>query len=205
MKLRTILPLLLFAAIAAVPAQAKASDHAAFASVTAATIQPSAVQASYTTHATPDAPSQLPLAPLSLLGFAFAGATTAATRKMTLSRSYLFNGVTYGPGRNIEVPEDFPDLNDDGSVVHEEGSRAAQNAARARQGIAPAGTPIDNPAGTVSGKTLEELGRMSKPDLVALAEEKGVEVTREDGGDGEPLVSDYVTALSEPEESPAAE
>lgn len=41
-----------------------------------------------------------------------------------------------------------------------------------------------------------DLSGLSKRELVALAEERGIEVTRSDGGDGAPLRSDYEAALS---------
>lgn len=40
------------------------------------------------------------------------------------------------------------------------------------------------------------LDALTKDELVALAEERGVEVTRQDGEDAPPLKSDYVRALS---------
>lgn len=42
----------------------------------------------------------------------------------------------------------------------------------------------------------EDLSGLKKAELVALAEERGVEVERADGKDGSPLASDYVRALS---------
>lgn len=149
------------------------------------------------------APAKSPLGPLgsiSLLGFALAGATEAkklAARKLTLDRTYLFNDVLYGPGRNVEVPEGFPEIDDEGNVVHEPGSTAERNALRMRT-PAPAGTNALSDR-TVSGQSLEELQALSKEELVALAEELEVEVSRGDEGEGEPLKSDYVTALSAPQ------
>lgn len=45
-------------------------------------------------------------------------------------------------------------------------------------------------------RAAEDLSGLKKAELVALAEERGVEVERADGKDGSPLVSDYVRALS---------
>lgn len=41
-----------------------------------------------------------------------------------------------------------------------------------------------------------KLEDLTKAELIALAEERKVEVTRADGGDGDPLVEDYIRALS---------
>lgn len=56
----------------------------------------------------------------------------AKTKKVNLAGSYLFNGQTYGPGANVVVPADFPELDKAGDVKHPEGSKAAANQARAR-------------------------------------------------------------------------
>lgn len=42
----------------------------------------------------------------------------------------------------------------------------------------------------------DELEAMTKEDLVDLATDRGLTVTRGDGSDGEPLKADYVNALS---------
>jgi hypothetical protein len=86
--------------------------------------------------------------------------TTPKSRKMNLSKAYLFNGLTYGPGRDVDVPDDFPDIDDKGDVIFEEGSQAARNQARDRsmssppstggvntgEGQAPASEPAPPPA-----------------------------------------------------------
>lgn len=204
--IRFLSVLLLAVAVCAPPAHASPADSTISAvkdsSPTVAVAQVSAVEATYAVVSTPDAatsaPSKTPLIPIELMGFSLMGAVAATKgpRKITLTRSYILDGVTYGPGRNIEVPEHFPELTDDGDVIFEKGSKAERNAARGRQAPAPAGTPIQEPT-TVSGKTLEELGRLSSTEIVELAESLGLEVTREDGN--EPVFQDYVTALSAPE------
>lgn len=166
--------------------------------------QPS-VQASPASTTT--SPDVVPLAPLglSLVGIALMG----ATKKVTLPRTYLFDNQTYGPGTDIEVPEEFPDIDDNGDVIFEEGSAAAKNAARARtfssppntggvktgEEAAPAG-PNDATVRTVSGKTKAQLESMKVDELDALAVEVGVPVERGDGQEGDPLKADYVKALS---------
>lgn len=45
-------------------------------------------------------------------------------------------------------------------------------------------------------ETEVDLRTLRKIELVEMAEERGVEVTRADGEDGEPLKADYVRALS---------
>lgn len=145
------------------------------------------------------APAKSPLGPLgsmTMLGFALAGATEEKRKKLTLRRAYIFNGETYGPGRDVDVPGDFPELDNEGNVKHAEGSAAARNAARSRPHPIPAGTAPLEAKETVSGKTFEELSEMKKAELEDLAIESGVEVKRGDGSDGEPLVEDYVNALS---------
>lgn len=162
---------------------------------------PVSVSAAPALHA-PIAPAKSPLGPLgslSLLGFALAGATEEAkTKKVTLRRAYLFKGETHGPGRDVEVPDDFPELDESGNVKHPEGSLAAKNAARSRPQPIPAGTSAIDSGDTVSGKSFDELSTMKKAELEELAVESGISVEREDGGDGAPLVEDYVRALSAP-------
>jgi hypothetical protein len=179
-----------------------------------------------TIRATPDT---VPLGDLSgpanlTLAFAAAvGATTAAkgSKKVNLSQSYLFNGATYGPGNDIEVPGDFPDIDGEtGEPIHPEGSAAARNAATSRRvntrpmasppstGGVNTGEPATASGGiagsvgtgtTVSGKSQSELQAMDKADLISLADEKGVSVRRldDDGNeeDGEPRKADYVRDL----------
>lgn len=52
------------------------------------------------------------------------------------------------------------------------------------------------PSAGGSGLTTEQLDAMSKDELVAEAERRGLTVTRGDGGDGEPTKQDYYDALS---------
>jgi hypothetical protein len=127
-----------------------------------------------------------------------------ADNKQDLSQAYTFNGTTYGPGAGVTVPEDFPDVS-----KHEAAFKAAQDARARAAGdtLVPASMDTNadvatgepsHVANTVSGKTAEQLSEMTKPELVALAEEKGITVTRADGKDSEPLVEDYERALSAP-------
>jgi hypothetical protein len=156
-------------------------------------------------------PAPTPRVPLAeLLGLAAIVGATAPKKQRTanLARAYTFNGVTYGPGRDVSVPDDFPELDDNGDVNFPEGSRAAQNQARARSFASPPNTGGVNTgegqAGstlTVSGKSREELESMTKDELAALAGEKGITVVREDGEEGTPLKSDYVTQLSKSQAS----
>jgi hypothetical protein len=141
------------------------------------------------------------LAPLTLLGFALVGATektTSKTRKMNLSRSYLFDNQTFGPGADVVVPDDFPDIDGEtGDVIFPEGSKAAANQARARSFSTPpntGGVNTGSPAG--GGTPPSELEDMTKEELQEEAAKRGLTVTRGDGGDGEPLKADYVKALS---------
>lgn len=174
------------------------------------------------------APDSVPLSDLSgpvnlTLAFAAAvGATGAAkgTKKMNLSQAYLFAGTTYGPGPDVEVPEDFPEIDGEtGDVIHPEGSAAARNAATSRRvntrpqasppntggvNTGESGTPSTatgtGTGKTVSGKSQSELAAMDKADLIALADSKQVTVRRldDDGNeeDGEPRKADYVRDLS---------
>ena len=60
--------------------------------------------------------------------------------------------------------------------------------------VDPNGNPAEAPADAQADAP--DYGAMEKADLVALADERGLDVTRADGKDGDPLVSDYVRALS---------
>lgn len=137
-------------------------------------------------------------------------------RMVRLNGAYLFDGTTYGPTTADEpdgtwVPEDFPELDKDGVVIHEPGTAAARNAARNRDPRKPFSSPpntggvntgegITSNTATVSGKSAEELDSMTKADLEALAETSGIPVTRQDDEgnevEGEPLKADYIRALS---------
>lgn len=207
--LRTARMLLLLAVAVALPMRTVAAqqDHSVMT-----------VSAAPSVSALPS-PDRSPLAPLSLLGFALMGATAdkPKTKKMNLSRQYLFRGLTYGPGNGVEVPEEFPELDDQGDVVHPPGSAAERNARTSRRLNATGpntGGAVTGEAGTsgttatttgtgksVSGKTAEDLEAMDKGELIDLAA-KYPDVTVErldDSGsveDGEPLKRDYVRALS---------
>lgn len=161
-------------------------------------------------------PAHAPLAPngglFSAMALATTGAAAAAAaakqpaRKMNLSQSYIFEGETFGPGNDIDVPEGFPEIDGEtGAVVHPPGSTAARNAAASARinGVEVKTTNrVDSPSTgpglgvSVSGLNAEELEAMTKSDLEALAQEKGVTVTRGDGTDGTPLKEDYVAQLS---------
>lgn len=141
----------------------------------------------------------------SLVGFSVIGAT-AKTKKVNLPRDFIFNGVSYAAGRDVVVPDDFPDLDDNGDVQFPEGSRAAQNQSRTRSFGSPPSTggvetgqnTAPSSSATRSGKTIEELDAMTKADLEELSLSLGIDVTRGDGSGGEPLKQDYVDALSAP-------
>lgn len=160
------------------------------------------------------APNTLPFSLTALA--AVIGATAPKSKKVSLSQSYIFNGETFGPGNDVEVPDDFPDIDGEtGAVIHEEGSIAARNAAisrRANAGVAPqqglgAGavsgqgeTPAAPEGETVSGMNTEELEALTKDELMKVAEKQGVVVEREDG-DGSPLKADYVRVLGATKQS----
>lgn len=187
--MRSIRTLVVAMLVALVPAVAHASPVVAPHSVSAAVVQ----------AAPTPAPSPAPLAPLALLGFAVAGATKEVkTRKMDLSRSYLFNGQTYGPGKDVVVPDDFPEIDGEtGDVIWPEGTRAASNQARARSFSTPPNTGGVNTGEPQGGGTpASELEGMTKAELQEEAEKRGLTVTRGDGGDGEPRKEDYIKALS---------
>lgn len=56
---------------------------------------------------------------------------------------------------------------------------------------------IAKKTGTVSGKTVEELAEMTKPELVELAESLNIEVVNEKDDDKKPRIADYINALSQ--------
>lgn len=155
----------------------------------------------------PVVPNSLPFSAMALAttGAAAAGAA-AKTRKLNLSQSYIFNGETFGPGNDIEVPADFPEIDGEtGDVIWPAGSTAARNAAASaringtevRTTNRVDSSPSSGPGlgVTVSGLKAEELEGMTKGELEALAQEKGITVTRGDGTDGTPLKEDYVQQL----------
>lgn len=143
------------------------------------------------------------LSVVSILGFALMGTTR------DLDRTYLFNGQRIGPGKDIELPEDFPELDENGDVVYPKGSAAARNRQRTRMfssppstggvntGVATGSASADSTK-TVSGKSKSQLEKMKVEDLKDLADETGLEVARGDGEEGDPLKADYVSALSQP-------
>lgn len=193
---RVWLSLCVMALLAFMPALAHAETNSKFDQPT--------VQASPATNTNALTTDTSPLAPLgiSLLGVALMG----ATKKVDLTRTYLFGGDSYGPGKDIVVPEDFPDIDGEtGDVIHEDGSPAARNAARARSfSTAPNTGGVNtgesgahegkSATATVSGKTKAELEDMTVADLDALAVELGIPVDRKEG-EGDPLKSDYVRVL----------
>lgn len=143
----------------------------------------------------------------SLIAFTAVGATRQ------LRKAIFWNQEKYGPGLKendfeVEVPDDFPEVDENGDVVFEEGSKAAKNRAKVRSSNASFASPpstggvntgedqLGTGSSTVSGKTQAELEAMTKDDLVELANDVGVVVERADGEAGEPLKSDYVQALS---------
>lgn len=181
---------------------------ACFALPSAAAAQPTASTLQATVAHLP-APAPAPQAfILSLAAFAVAGTTgRAKTRTMSLSKEYLFNGELYGPGEDIEVPEEFPDIDGEtGDVIWPEGSKAARNQAKGRRNFSTPpstggvntgeGASGGSEGGTISGKTREQLEELDRGKLEKLAERHGLTVTRGDGQDGAPLKGDFVDALS---------
>jgi hypothetical protein len=146
-----------------------------------------------------------------------------------LSQTYLYNGKRYGPGDNVDVPKDFPDVS-----AHEKAFKARQEASAGIRTISMAGskggaensgddnlteqglgvraepigesgafTPLRDGApavnqtgGAAAGMAEADLKKLEKADLQDMAAQKGITVTREDGGDGEPTKADYVRALT---------
>jgi hypothetical protein len=71
--------------------------------------------------------------------------------------------------------------------------------AQRQQGAQEANAPIADSAsgdGDPVDLTDVDLDALTKEELIALAIERGVTVTRADGADGVPLKSDYIAALS---------
>lgn len=178
--------------------------------------------------------------------------------KRTLKDSHIHKGQVYGPGTDVEVPDDFPkDLRgldagersagaaplasaDEGTGGDEtpttrgtfgQGEPAAPARATGDEyghantamdtvttpdappattrPTASAGTLVargggqadtgryGSPTGGATGLSADALADMSKDELAALAEERGVTVTREDGRDDlAPTKADYQRALS---------
>lgn len=152
-------------------------------------------------------PAQTPDIPMSfnLIGLA---AVVGATKRMNLNKTFLFEGETFGPGADVEVPSDFPDLDKNGDVIFPEGSQAAKNQARDRRMSSPPNTGgVDTgegraPSETVSGKQRAELEGMKVADLEELSLRLNIDVDREDADgnveEGAPLKGDYVRALGHP-------
>jgi hypothetical protein len=131
-------------------------------------------------------------------------------RKVDLKGSYIFNGVTYGPGKAVSVPAEFPEIDGDtGDVIHPEGSKAAMGINRSFSTPANTGgvnTGETSAVTSVDQTKAEKLEGKTKEQLQKQAEKAGVTVTRvgDDGQpeDGEPLKRDYVRVLaSQPETS----
>lgn len=97
-------------------------------------------------------------------------------------------------------PEDRPGSSGSGEALTAENEpvNAAGNVnALDAAGNSTTGKPASKSAASKSGKrTRSELEAMTKADLVAEAEARGLEVERGDGGDGEPTKADYVDALA---------
>ncbi len=148
-----------------------------------------------------------------------------------LSQTYLHAGKRYGPGNDVDVPKDFPDVskqekafaarqaarsgvrtismagskggaeNEGDSLLTEQGLGVRADAIGEKGEFTPLrdGAPAVNQTGGVpagSGLAEADLKKLEKADLVDMAAQKGVTVTREDGGDGEPTKADYVRALT---------
>lgn len=65
-----------------------------------------------------------------------------------------------------------------------------------KQAPSPENKTVGGSSASSTGLEDLDLDALTKEDLVALAEDRGVEVTRADGKEGAPLKSDYVRALS---------
>lgn len=186
---------LMLVAAAALPQQSQAMSQPAQRTVTASPVGKASAPS------VPAAP--LALSVVSLLAFSVMGTTR------DLDKTYLFGGLRYGPGKDIEVPDDFPDLDDDGNVIHKAGSQAERNQKRSRMFASPPSTGGVNtgvPAGsvsadstnTVSGMSRTELQGMTVEELTEAAGDAGIDVVRGDGKEGDPLKADYIEALSKP-------
>lgn len=156
----------------------------------------------------PSAPTSLPF---SLLAFALVGATEKAkTSKRNLSKTYLFNGESFGPGNDIEVPDGFPDIDGEtGEPIHPPGSIAERNQRASKRlnftsppntgGVNTGESSSGNEARTVSGLTQAEIAGMTKSELADHATSQNITVDRRtaDGTveEGEPLVGDYRRVL----------
>ena len=106
-------------------------------------------------------------------------------KTIDIKRTLLFHGKTYLPGTDVEVPDDFPDLDERGLPIFPEGSAAAQNQALSRSFEKVAPLPL----------TADDIASMSKRELMQLAEARGITVTRSDGKEGDPNKQDYLDAL----------
>jgi hypothetical protein len=148
---------------------------------------------------------------LGVLGMGSVGMGLMVGATRDLNGTYLFRGASFGPGKGILVPDDFPEIDKKtGAVIHPKGSQAAKNQEiRALHGsVLQYHAPVPEttadqgadgpgePPTTVSGLSREELNNMSKQELEALAEEKGIDVPRTDGRtDLAPRTEDYQAAL----------
>lgn len=112
--------------------------------------------------------------------------------------AFSFKGELYVPtgdgsvtnidGIPVELPDDFPS--------DEELAANLKRTARSQPTtVAPAGTSGSGKAQAASGDGAEDYESMTKDDLAQLASDRGVEVKRAGGEDGDPLKGDYVKAL----------
>lgn len=128
------------------------------------------------------------------------------TKRVDLYSRVTFKDRHYGPGRNVEVPADFPE---DGDVetkalperINQKPSSTPPNTGGVSTG-AELLSSAENVALTISGKTADELKTFDKARLINMAEGLNLRVDRIDADgnveDGDPLVGDYVRALSAP-------
>lgn len=128
------------------------------------------------------------------------------TKRVDLDTRVTFGNRHFGPGKNIEVPADFPEDEDVEQQplperIHQKPASTPPNTGGVNTGV-DLQSSAENVALTISGKTAEELKSFGKARLVNLAEGLNLRVDRMDADgnveEGEPLVGDYVRALSAP-------
>lgn len=107
---------------------------------------------------------------------------------------WSYQGRRFNTGDVVEAPQRLIDRwTDDGYCGPLGGEPAVPEPAEEVEGVAEAGAPESE--GAAAGDELD-LASLSKPELVALAERRGIDVVRGDGEDGPPLKDDYIAALS---------
>lgn len=105
------------------------------------------------------------------------------------------DGTLYLAGKDRKVPSDL-------AAKLREPIKAADDG-KAPVASKAIGAPGGSGAGSSGRESAEaELAELSKGELVELAEEHSIEVTRGDGAEGEPVKADYVKALAAANVSP---